>query len=354
MKRRVYSSSKRIFSGIQPTGSVHIGNYIGAIQNWVLLQERADSLPIYSIVDLHAITQPYGVHELKENVFKLTATLLACGINVDKSILFCQSDVKEHSELAWILSCITPLSWLQRMTQYKQKSASKSEKNQSSLGLLSYPVLQAADILLYKATEVPVGEDQLQHLELCRDIVTTFHHKYCREIDLDGNEIQVHSIFPSPIAIVSKQEASNRIMSLKDASKKMSKSDINPMSRINLTDSDDEIMLKIKGAKTDSEIGFTFDVINRPEKSNLLAIYSAFSGTSIDELVAKYSITSATDFKHDLATLLISRINPISRKLHELMNERNELERILKVGASDAREIAQQTIDEVRRVTGVR
>ncbi|RHY55770.1 hypothetical protein DYB34_002574 [Aphanomyces astaci] len=281
------AATKVVFSGIQPTGVPHLGNYCGAVSKWVTLQQQQTTdVSLYSIVDLHAITLPYDPSMLQANIHGLLASLLGCGLDPKKSILFKQSDIVQHSELAWLLSCVTPLSWMQRMTQFKQKSQQK-DSNAVSLGLLSYPALMAADVLLYKATHVPVGEDQQQHLELARMIATTFNDRFQT------------NLFPKPIPQRDDpDDALVRIMSLRDPTQKMSKSDISTQSRIDLTDSPDVIVKKIRKAQTDAIPGISYDKAGRPGVSNLMSILSAVTGHSVDDIQGQYGVHIAYVYPH--------------------------------------------------------
>lgn len=353
------SVARRVFSGIQPTGIPHLGNYLGAIVNWVKLQDDpqmvtgpstaiqapASDAVVYCVVDLHAMTMPYNPAALNDACRLTAASLIACGIDPQRSILFRQSAVRAHTELAWLLSCITPLGALQRMTQYKDK-AKKGKSGESGLGLLSYPVLQAADILLYRATHVPVGEDQHQHLELAREVAMAFNRRFGSGSD----------VLPPP-ATVSLGGAVARVMSLRDGTRKMSKSDADDGTRINLTDSADAIADKIRKARTDSTTGFTWDPEGRPDKSNLLGIFAALSGESVEALAARYGEASAADFKRDLTELVVGRVVPIGRRISELMADSGsagEVDAALDAGARRAQAIASDTMDAVRALTGYR
>lgn len=336
------SSPGRVFSGIQPTGTPHIGNYVGAIEQWVKLQSETIPAPsssppndlLFCIVDLHALTNPSP--DLHASSLHTAAVLLACGIQPSRSILFRQSQVAEHSELCWLFSCVTPMGWLQRMTQFKVKSKDVS----SSLGLLSYPVLQAADILLYKATRVPVGEDQHQHLELARDIGAAFNHTYGRVL------------FPPP-ATLSLGSAGSRIMSLRSADAKMSKSSKEEGSTLLLTDAPEVIRDKIKRAKTDSVAGFSYDPATRPEKSNLLTLFAAMTGEKVEDVAARYGAASAATFKAELADAVIARVGHIRPEVQRLMSDQGQLQRVLQDGADRARAIAQDTMTAVRAAVGL-
>lgn len=326
-------SNKLIFSGLQPTGDINIGSYLGSVKNWVKMQHESPS--IFCVVDLHAITMPQDPAQLKANTMRVIATYIACGLDYKKNPLYAQSLVPEHTELAWILGCLTPMGWLNRMTQFKSKAGSDKEK--AGLGLYAYPVLMAADILICKANLVPVGEDQTQHVELARDIAGAFNRAY-------GN------YFPLPDVVINKQ--GKRIMSLRDASSKMSKSDPLDASRINLTDSNDLIASKIKKAVTDSESSIYYDPENRPAVSNLLTIYAAITGTSESDYGKKNFGTAA--FKDELTQALIDHLSPIRSEINRLLtNDTTELERIMQEGANKVRPIARQTMADVRKMVGL-
>ncbi len=325
----------RVFSGIQPTGNLHLGNYLGAIRNWAALQDTfADCL--YCVVDLHAITVFQEPSALRENTRQLTAALIACGIDTDKHILYNQSAVPEHAELGWILGCHTPLGWLNRMTQFKEKAG--KQKDMAVLGLYGYPVLQAADILLYKATHVPVGEDQKQHLELSRDIAGAFNRAYSS------------SLFPLPEPLILGE--ATRVMSLRDGKAKMSKSDPSDYSRIHLDDDADTIALKIRKAKSDMLPGITYDVENRPEVANLLTIYATLTQQSVKDAQAEVEAMQFSQFKERLAEALIAHLAPIRVRYLDLTEDHAHLDAILRQGALRARAIANQTLDEVKDMLG--
>ncbi len=325
----------RVFSGIQPTGNLHLGNYLGAIRNWTTLQQEfADCL--YCIVDLHAITVFQEPEALHSNTRQLTAALIACGIDTKKHILYNQSAVPEHAELGWILGCHTPLGWLNRMTQFKEKAG--KQKDQASLGLYGYPVLQAADILLYKATHVPVGEDQKQHLELARDIAGAFNRAYATDF------------FPLPEPLILGE--ATRVMSLRDGTKKMSKSDESDASRIHLDDDADTIARKIRKAKSDALPGITYDLENRPEASNLLTIYAAALGTDVETAQAGVAGMQFSEFKERLCEALIAHLAPIRKKYLDLMQDPTHLDAILRGGAARASAVARATMGDVREKIG--
>ena len=321
-------SNKIIFSGVQPTGEIHIGNYLGAISQFVSNQDEYKS--IFSIVDLHAITIPQNPRELLSRTRQVLAIFLASGIDPTKNIIFNQSQVPEHTQLAWILNCTARVGWLNRMTQFKDK-AGKNKEN-ASIGLYTYPILMAADILLYSTSHVPVGDDQKQHLELARDIA----HKFNTDYDTD--------IFRLPEPLMNK--SSTRIMSLRDGTKKMSKSDISEYSRILMTDSNDEISIKIKKAKTDpmNMPSSSEEAGNRPEIDNLLNIYCACTGKSKDIIISDFSGKEISNFKNDLTNVIISVVEPIAIKTKEFLNDPGYLDNILKKGSDDARKIAKLKI----------
>ncbi|MDD9336640.1 MAG: tryptophan--tRNA ligase [Wolbachia sp.] len=325
-----------VFSGVQPSGIIHLGNYLGAIKQWVDLQNEYQSL--FCIVDLHSITaNKLPASELKSNIFKTVAAYIACGIDPEKSIIFSQSTVSGHAELCWLLSCYTPIGWLNRMTQFKDKAG--SDKQKASLGLYSYPVLMAADILLYQTKYVPVGDDQKQHLELARDIAIAFNNHYGQ------------SHFTVPEVLISGN--SSRIMSLRDGKNKMSKSYSSDNSRINLDDSNDLISSKIKKAKTDSVSGFDFATLeNRPEICNMVSIYSVLSNMSVERVCEEMNKHNMEHFKKELADLVISTLSPIREKMSGLLEDQSNLDEILKKGTEKATEIANQNIKTIKDVTG--
>ena len=327
----------RIFSGVQPTGNLHLGNYLGAIKNWVSLQKDFEC--IFCIVDLHAITTKQDPKELENNTLEVTAAYLASGINPKKTIIFNQSSVSAHSELTWILSCFTPIGWLNRMTQFKEKAGKR--KDSADLGLYSYPVLMASDILSYKATHVPVGEDQKQHLELARDIAGAFNQTF------DSN------FFPLPEPQIFGE--ATRVMSLRNGKNKMSKSDESDYSRINITDTKDLINLKIQKAKTDpyplpSE---KKELENRPEAANLLGIYSALNDEKFDIVMDEMSGKDFSSFKKLLADLTISKIEPISKKMNDYLKNKDYLKKILKDGREKANDISSKNLLEIKKIIGL-
>ncbi|MDA7714488.1 tryptophan--tRNA ligase [Candidatus Pelagibacter sp.] len=331
--------SKKIFSGVQPTGNLHLGNYLGAIKNFVDLQNDKENQCIFCVVDLHAITVKQDPKELKKNIRETAATFIACGIDPSQSIIFNQSMVSAHSEAAWILSCVSRIGWLNRMTQFKEKAGKDKEK--ASIGLYSYPVLMAADILLYDATHVPVGDDQKQHLELCRDIAQKFN-----------NDFNVSNFLKVPEPLI--QKKFSRIMSLKDGIKKMSKSDPSDLSRINLTDDKDEILNKIKKAKTDpsplpEEVK---DLVKRPEAENLLDIYSSLKNQSLETSVSEFRGKNFSEFKEKLSEVLTEKIDPISKKIKELLSDEKYLDTILLEGSNKADKVASKKIKEIKELVG--
>ena len=331
--------SKKIFSGVQPTGNLHLGNYLGAIKNFVQLQNEKGNQCIFCVVDLHAITVKQDPKELKKNIRETAATFIACGIDPTSSIIFNQSMVPAHSEAAWILSCISRIGWLNRMTQFKEKAGKDKEK--ASIGLYSYPVLMAADILLYDATHVPVGDDQKQHLELCRDIAKKFN-----------NDFSTTDFLKAPEPLIQKQFS--RIMSLKDGIKKMSKSDPSDLSRINLTDSKEEILNKIKKAKTDP-LTLPNDIkglSQRPEAENLLGIYSSLNSQSLENSISEFKEKNFSEFKEKLSEILIEKIEPISKEIKRLLEDKNYLDSILLEGSNKADKIASKKIKEMKDLVG--
>lgn len=329
---------KRIFSGMQPTNNLMLGNYLGALKNWVDLQDEDDTECIYCVVDLHAITVNYDPKRLASLSREVAATYIAAGVDPNKSTLFVQSAVPEHSELMWLLGTMSQMGKLERMTQFKDKAGKHKER--AGLGLFSYPVLMAADILLYRATHVPVGEDQKQHLELSREIASTFNTRYGQDF------------FPQPEPYIMGQ--ATRVMSLKDGSKKMSKSDESDLSRINLTDDADTIVKKIKKAKTDAGVIPTprEGLEGRPEVANLVNIYSSLSGMSVDAVLAEYAGAGFGIFKPALAELCVESLAPMTSKLNELLSEPGEIDSFLQQGALKAREVASKTMDDVRDIMG--
>ena len=330
---------KKIFSGVQPSGNLHLGNYLGAIKNFVELNNEKENHCIFCVVDLHAITVNQDPKQLKDNIRETVATFIASGIDPKKSIIFNQSKVSAHSEAAWILSCTARLGWLNRMTQFKEKAGKDREK--ASIGLYSYPVLMAADILLYDSTHVPVGNDQKQHLELCRDIAQKFN-----------NDFNVDDFFKIPEPLIKKEFS--RIMSLKDGLKKMSKSEISDLSRINLTDDKDTIVNKIKKAKTDAlPLPSTIEELEkRPEVKNLIGIFSSLAGLTIENSLNEFSGKNFSLFKENLSQLLIEKIIPISLEIKKLLNDHNYLDSILIDGYKKADKIASKKVEKIHEIIG--
>ncbi len=331
--------SKKIFSGVQPSGNLHLGNYIGAIKNFVDLQNQKNTQCVYCVVDLHAITIKQDPKILKDSIRETTAAFLASGIDSGKSIIFNQSQVSAHAEGSWILSCIARMGWLNRMTQFKEKAGKDKEK--ASIGLYIYPILMAADILLYDATHVPVGDDQKQHLELSRDIANKFN--------LDFN---VPNFFKVPDPLI--QKNFSRIMSLKDGTKKMSKSDPSDLSRINLTDTKEEILNKIKKAKTDTmpipnEIS---ELKKRPEVENLLGIFSSLNNQTTEKTINEFNGKNFSDFKNNLAELVVEKISPISLEITKLLKNEDYIDQILKEGAEKANEQSSKKVKEMKKIIG--
>jgi tryptophanyl-tRNA synthetase len=330
---------KRVLSGIQPTGAIHIGNYLGAIKNWVRFQAQAETL--FCVVDLHALTTGYlSPDQMQNNVRTMVACYIACGIDPEKSAIFAQSDVLGHCQLSWVLGCITPLGWLNRMTQFKDK-AGKNKEN-ASLGLYGYPVLMAADILLYQATHVPVGADQKQHLELARDIAIAFNREVKEEF----------FTLPEPFI----QGVATRVMSLRDGTAKMSKSDPSDYARILLTDDMDTLTQKIRKAKTDSDpIPDTIEgVTNRPEAQNLIQIMASLEGRDVSDILTRHAGDNFSLFKQAMIETLHKTILPIGQKMVEIMDAKEYLDQVLKQGAEKANEIAEKTIHQVYQRIGLR
>jgi len=332
------NDKKLVFSGVQPTGNLHLGNYLGALRNFVSLQKEIDC--IYCVVDLHAITTFQNPNELKNNILETTASFLATGLDPNKSIIFNQSSVSAHSELAWIFNCVSRIGWLNRMTQFKDKAGSNKEK--ASVGLYIYPNLMAADILLYKATHVPVGADQKQHLELSRDIAQKFN----KDFNCDG-------FFPLPEPLILKNIS--RVMSLRDGTKKMSKSEESDYSRINLKDSPDEIVKKIKKAKSDSESipDNLKSLEKKPEALNLLNIYSEISKINLEKVLKEMGGKEYSYIKTKLADLLVSEVCPVGKEIIKLMNDKAYLVKILKKGTEKASIKAEENLKNIREKVGL-
>jgi tryptophanyl-tRNA synthetase len=336
---------QRAFSGVQPTGNLHLGNYLGAITRFVELQKTHEC--IYCVVDMHAITVPQDPDELTASIREVTAAFIAAGIDAEKHIVFNQSQVSEHAELAWVFNCVARLGWLNRMTQFKEK-AGKDREN-ASVGLYAYPALMAADILVYRATHVPVGEDQKQHLELSRDIAQKFNNDYAGSIAKHGYG---SAFFPLPEPLI--QGPATRVMSLRDGSKKMSKSDASDYSRINLTDDADHIAQKIRKAKTDpeplpSEIG---GLAGRPEADNLVGIYAALSDTSREQVLMEFGSGQFSTFKSALVDLAVAKLGPISAEMARLKADHAYIDGVLKRGADRARALAKPNMDAVKDIVG--
>lgn len=326
----------RIFSGIQPTGNLHLGNYLGAIRNWVTLQDSFES--IYCVVDLHAITVPQDPQQLRQSTREVTASLIAAGISPRRSILFNQSRVPQHSQLAWIFNCVARLGWLNRMTQFKEK-AGKNREN-ATVGLFAYPTLMAADILAYRATHVPVGEDQKQHLELTRDIAQSFNMNY----DV--------AFFPLPEPQIF--GTATRVMSLRDGSSKMSKSEASDNSRINLTDDDDLIAQKIRKAKTDPDAlpSEAEGLEGRPEAQNLVGIYAALADSDVATVLRDFGGRGFGDFKPALAELAVAKLSPLGQEMRRLLANPGDIDAVLDDGAARAEAIAAPIIEQVNEIVG--
>ncbi|XP_010845519.1 PREDICTED: tryptophan--tRNA ligase, mitochondrial isoform X1 [Bison bison bison] len=324
---------KRIFSGIQPTGIPHLGNYLGAIESWVRLQDEHDSV-LYSIVDLHSITVPQDPTILRQSILDMTAALLACGINPEKSILFQQSQVSEHTQLSWILTCMVRLPRLQHLHQWKAKTA--KEKHNGTVGLLTYPVLQAADILLYKSTHVPVGEDQVQHMELVQDLAQSFNKKY-------------GEFFPVPKSILTSMK---KVKSLRDPSAKMSKSDPDKLATVRITDSPEEIVQKFRKAMTDFTSEVTYEPASRGGVSNLVAIHAAVAGLPVEEVVRRSAGMDTARYKLVVADAVIEKFAPIKSEIEKLKMNKDHLEKVLQVGSARAKELAYPVCQEVKKLVG--
>ena len=330
------SKNKLVFSGVQPTGNLHLGNYLGALKNFVTLQEKTEC--IYCVVDLHAITVFQNPKELKNNILETTASFLATGLDEKKSIIFNQSAVSGHAELAWIFNCVARIGWLNRMTQFKDKAGKEKEK--ASVGLYIYPNLMAADILLYKATHVPIGADQKQHLELCRDIAQKFNNDFKKKI------------FPMPEPLI--QKSISRVMSLRDGTKKMSKSDESSYSRIDLKDSADDIIKKIKKAKSDSSSipDNLKDLEEKPEALNLISIYADLSEMSLEQVLNEIKGKDYSYLKNKLSEILIEVICPIGKEIKNLLEDKSYLEKVLTDGSVKARDLAVHNLKEIKNAVG--
>ena len=333
-----YTGPQRVFSGIQPTGSLHLGNYLGALKKFVDLQAEGHDC-VFCVVDLHAITMPVEQGVLADQTRQIAAAFMACGIDPAKSIIYAQSSVPAHVELAWIFNCVARMGWVERMTQFKDKAGKDAER--ASVGLFTYPVLQAADILAYKATHVPVGEDQKQHLELSRDIAERFNREY-----------GVPGFFPLPEPMIKGPGA--RIMSLKDGTKKMSKSDPSDLSRINLVDDSDTISKKIKKATTDTGVipSTAEELKGRPEVENLVGIFAALSGRTVESILAEFEGKGFGAFKPALADVTVAHLAPITSRYREILADPAGIDRVLADGARRANAIAAPIMEDVRRVVG--
>ena len=329
---------RRVFSGVQPTGNLHLGNYLGAIRNFVSLQEKFEC--IYCIVDLHAITNRQNPKELKSNILETVATFVASGLNSEKNIIFNQASVSAHSELAWIFNCVARIGWMNRMTQFKEKAGINKEN--ASVGLMVYPNLMAADILLYKATHVPVGEDQKQHLELTRDIAKKFN-----------NDFNCDEYFPIVEPLIPKDVS--RVMSLRDGKKKMSKSEDSDQSRINLKDDKDLIDQKIKKAKTDSSSipSEAEGLKNRPEAANLISIYASMNNIKINDVLKEFGGKNFSTFKSKLSESVIEKISPIGKEINKLLSDKKNLHKILEKGSKKADLIAKNNLKEIYNIVGL-
>jgi len=332
------TQNKRILSGIQPTGNLHLGNYFGAINNFVLLQKEYECF--FMLANMHAITVKHEPQVLEDNILETTAALVASGIDPKNNTIFVQSSVSAHAELAWIFNCTARIGWLNRMTQFKEKAGSNKEK--ASVGLFTYPILMAADILLYRATHVPVGEDQKQHLELCRDIAIKFN-----------NDFKANDFFVTPEPII--PENISRVMSLRDGTKKMSKSEESDLSRINLTDDADLILKKIQKGKTDSEV-ISESILKsntRLEARNLISIFSALTGKKMQDVISNWNGKAFSEFKKELGLLLVEKICPIGKEIIKLKLDPVFLKQILKDGSKKAQEVANTNLMEIKKIVGL-
>ena len=336
---------ERVFSGVQPTGNLHLGNYLGAIKKFVALQDTHDC--VYCVVDLHAITTPQEPAQLRSNIREVTAAFLAAGIDPKKHIVFNQSQVAEHAELAWVFNCVARMGWLNRMTQFKDKAGKNSEN--VSVGLFAYPTLMAADILAYRATHVPVGEDQKQHLELSRDIAQKFNNDYAESIARHGHG---EAFFPLPEPLI--QGPATRVMSLRDGTKKMSKSDASDYSRLNLADDRDAIAQKIRKAKTDPEAlpSEPAGLAGRPEADNLVGIFAALSGEAKGDILGRFGGQNFSAFKSALVEIAVESLAPIGAEMKRLLEDPGHLEAVLNDGAARARVIAAKTMLDVKDILG--
>jgi tryptophanyl-tRNA synthetase len=336
----------RVFSGMQPTGNLHLGNYLGALTRWVEMQKTHDCL--YCIVDMHAITLWQDPAELKAAIRSVTAAYLAAGLDPRRSIIFNQSQVAEHAELAWVFSCVARLGWLNRMTQFKEKAG--KDREQASVGLYAYPILMAADILVYKATHVPVGDDQKQHLELTRDIAQKFNNDYADAIRAAGHAEAVFFPLCEPVIM----GPATRVMSLRDGTKKMSKSDSSELSRINMTDDADTIARKIQKAKTDPEPLPSEDagLASRPEADNLVGIFAALANKSKAQVLKEFGGSQFSRFKTALAELAVARLGPVNAEMSRLLADPGEIDRVLADGAARARRLAAPVMRQVKEIVG--
>jgi tryptophanyl-tRNA synthetase len=337
----------RVFSGMQPTGNLHLGNYLGALTRWVEMQKTHNCL--YCIVDMHAITLWQDPTELKSAIRSVAAAYLAAGLDPARSIIFNQSQVAEHAELAWVFSCVARLGWLNRMTQFKEKAG--KDREQASVGLYAYPILMAADILLYKATHVPVGDDQKQHLELTRDIAQKFNTDYMEAIRAVGHAEGAFFPLCEPVIM----GPATRVMSLRDGTKKMSKSDLSELSRINMTDAADTIARKIQKAKTDAEPlpSEAAGLASRPEADNLVGIFAALADTNKAQVLKEFGGAQFSKFKAALAELAVARLGPVNAEMSRLLAEPREIDRVLADGAARARQLAAPVMREVKEIVGL-
>ncbi|KAI1294594.1 Tryptophan--tRNA ligase, mitochondrial [Halotydeus destructor] len=331
------AKSRVVYSGIQPTGCIHLGNYFGAISNWLRLQDDVDADCIFGIVDLHSITSKHEPVQLAKNTHLMVACLLACGIDPNKCILYKQSDIPQHSELAWIFICMSTIAQLQRFPQFKEKCEGLKEE---PLGLLAYPVLQCADILLFKANEVPVGEDQLAHIHMCQSMSNRFNGRYGK-------------VFPFPQPKLSHEQLATRIRSLRIPDKKMGKSESDPRGRIEILDSPEMIIEKLKKAVTDSISDVTFDPVNRPGVSNLVLLHSLLAQKTTEAVVANCSGLTTGQYKLQLADLIIEKISPLRNEAMRLLEDQQYLESVLELGRSKAYERAEETMNQVKQSVGL-
>lgn len=338
MENAAAQKRKRVLSGVQPTGSLHLGNYLGAIRQWVANQDLYDSY--FCVVDLHAITAPHDPKRLSKDTLQSAAMYIACGVDPSKSKIFIQSHVTAHAELTWLLNCITPMNWLERMIQYKEKAVRQGEN--VAVGLFDYPVLMAADILLYQTDLVPVGEDQRQHLELTRDVARRFNDQFCKKS---------RKTFKEPVALIGKEGA--RVMSLQDGTNKMSKSADNDFSRISLLDAPEVIAQKIKRCKTDSFKGLEWDNPERPEATNLLNMYMSVTGKSKEEITAEVASLSWGGFKPLLADALVAHLSPIQKRYSEIMSDQAYLDGVLRDGKAAADAVAGETLVWAKNAMGI-